>query len=90
MRTRSVEPRVPEMEYPAFLRRSTNGENSEQTIWRMGEHARGQFDFPPMFAAKHVLLEGATIYVRFGRQGSAVVLPHGYGETGNMWAPFGV
>jgi pimeloyl-ACP methyl ester carboxylesterase len=45
------------------------------------------FEFPPMFAVKHVPIEGATIYVRFGGQGPAVVLLHGYGETGDMWVP---
>jgi pimeloyl-ACP methyl ester carboxylesterase len=45
------------------------------------------FEFPPRFAAKHVPIEGATIYVRFGGQGPAVVLLHGYGETGDMWVP---
>jgi pimeloyl-ACP methyl ester carboxylesterase len=45
------------------------------------------FEFPPMFAVKHVPIEGATIYVRFGGRGPAVVLLHGYGETGDMWVP---
>jgi pimeloyl-ACP methyl ester carboxylesterase len=45
------------------------------------------FEFPPMFAVKHVPIEGATIYVRFAGQGPAVVLLHGYGETGDMWVP---
>jgi pimeloyl-ACP methyl ester carboxylesterase len=45
------------------------------------------FEFPPMFAVKHVPIDGATIYVRFGGQGPAVVLLHGYGETGDMWVP---
>src|SRR3546814_17987597 len=29
----------------------------------------------------------ATIHVRVGGKGPAVVLLHGYGETGDMWAP---
>ena len=45
------------------------------------------FEFPPMFAAKHVPIGSATIYLRFGGQGPAVVLLHGYGETGDMWVP---
>ena len=45
------------------------------------------FEFPPMFAVKHVPIQDATIYVRFGGQGPAVVLLHGYGETGDMWVP---
>jgi pimeloyl-ACP methyl ester carboxylesterase len=31
--------------------------------------------------------DGATIYVRVGGQGPAVVLLHGFGDTGDMWAP---
>ena len=30
---------------------------------------------------------GATIHVRVGGKGSAVVLLHGFGDTGDMWAP---
>jgi pimeloyl-ACP methyl ester carboxylesterase len=45
------------------------------------------FEFPPTFAVRHVPIGGASIYVRFGGQGPAVVLLHGYGETGDMWVP---
>src|SRR5262245_29994496 len=45
------------------------------------------FVFPPAFARKHVPANDATIYVRFGGSGPAVVLLHGYGETGDMWVP---
>ncbi len=31
--------------------------------------------------------DGATIYVRVGGKGPAVVLLHGFGDTGDMWAP---
>src|SRR5262249_60571397 len=30
---------------------------------------------------------GTKLYVRLGGNGPAVVLLHGYGETGDMWAP---
>jgi pimeloyl-ACP methyl ester carboxylesterase len=30
---------------------------------------------------------GATIYVRVGGEGPAVVMLHGFGDTGDMWAP---
>ena len=30
--------------------------------------------------------DGATIHVRVGGQGPAVVLLHGFGDTGDMWA----
>jgi pimeloyl-ACP methyl ester carboxylesterase len=32
-------------------------------------------------------LAGTTIHVRSGGTGPAVVLLHGYGETGDMWVP---
>ena len=32
-------------------------------------------------------MNGTTIHVRVGGNGPAVVLLHGYGETGDMWAP---
>jgi pimeloyl-ACP methyl ester carboxylesterase len=43
--------------------------------------------FPPAFQAKDIAVNGATIHVRVGGAGPAVVLLHGYGETGDMWAP---
>lgn len=44
-------------------------------------------DFPPSFKAQEIATNGATIHVRVGGSGPAVVLLHGYGETGDMWAP---
>ncbi len=43
--------------------------------------------FPPGFHAQEITTNGATIHVRVGGHGPAVVLLHGYGETGDMWAP---
>ena len=48
--------------------------------------AQARFDFPG-FAVQDVATNGATIHVRSGGRGPAVVLLHGYGETGDMWAP---
>jgi pimeloyl-ACP methyl ester carboxylesterase len=31
--------------------------------------------------------DGATLYVRVGGKGPAVVMLHGFGDTGDMWAP---
>lgn len=39
------------------------------------------------FRTEGIQTDGATIHVRVGGQGPAVVLFHGYGETGDMWAP---
>src|SRR4051794_26898975 len=44
------------------------------------------FSFP-RFAVRKVVGNGATMHVRTGGSGPAVVLLHGYGETGDMWAP---
>ncbi|MES2186798.1 MAG: alpha/beta hydrolase [Pseudomonadota bacterium] len=47
-------------------------------------------DFPASFAVRDVTTNGATIHVRSGGTGPAVVLLHGYGETGDMWVPLAV
>ena len=44
------------------------------------------FKFPAAFAARRIDTNGVTLYVRTGGAGPAVVLLHGYGETGDMWA----
>jgi pimeloyl-ACP methyl ester carboxylesterase len=43
--------------------------------------------FPAEFKTETIATNGARIYVRTGGAGPAVVLLHGYGETGDMWAP---
>lgn len=43
--------------------------------------------FPPSFHTEQIETNGATIFTRIGGHGPAVVLLHGYGETGDMWAP---
>jgi pimeloyl-ACP methyl ester carboxylesterase len=43
--------------------------------------------FPTDFHIREIATNGATIHVRLGGKGPAVVLLHGYGETGDMWAP---
>jgi pimeloyl-ACP methyl ester carboxylesterase len=48
------------------------------------------FDFPPEFRIRDIATNGTTIHVRTGGTGPAVVLLHGYGETGDMWAPMAV
>jgi len=46
--------------------------------------------FPTGFETREVATNGVTIHVRYGGHGPAVVLLHGYGETGDMWAPLAV
>jgi len=48
--------------------------------------ASAQFVFPANFHAQEIQADGATIHVRVGGQGPAVVLLHGFGDTGDMWA----
>jgi pimeloyl-ACP methyl ester carboxylesterase len=43
--------------------------------------------FPPKFRVEDIDVSGATIHVRIGGEGPAVVLLHGFGDTGDMWAP---
>jgi pimeloyl-ACP methyl ester carboxylesterase len=43
--------------------------------------------FPASFGTENVVTNGTQIYVRVGGAGPAVLLLHGYGETGDMWAP---
>jgi len=43
--------------------------------------------FPTDFNTQEVATNGTTLHVRIGGRGPAVVLLHGYGETGDMWAP---
>lgn len=42
---------------------------------------------PANFRTQEIATNGVTIHVRVGGKGPAVMLLHGYGETGDMWAP---
>lgn len=43
--------------------------------------------FPAGFQSRDVSANGVTLNVRMGGKGPAVLLLHGYGESGDMWAP---
>ena len=43
--------------------------------------------YPKTFRARQIAANGTKLYVRVGGRGPAVVLLHGYGETGDMWVP---
>jgi pimeloyl-ACP methyl ester carboxylesterase len=43
--------------------------------------------FPATFDTQEIQTNGTQIFVRVGGKGPAVVLLHGYSETGDMWAP---
>src|SRR6476661_8892935 len=43
--------------------------------------------YPKTFRARQLAANGTKLHVRVGGSGPAVVLLHGYGETGDMWVP---
>ncbi|HTV26925.1 MAG TPA: alpha/beta hydrolase [Xanthobacteraceae bacterium] len=43
--------------------------------------------WPQVFSAKQMAVTGGTQYVRLGGKGPAVLLLHGFGDTGDMWVP---
>jgi pimeloyl-ACP methyl ester carboxylesterase len=43
--------------------------------------------FPAAFRTQEIATNGTTLHVRVGGSGPAVLLLHGYGESGDMWAP---
>ena len=48
---------------------------------------RGGDGVPTGFHTQQIKANGTTIHVRVGGHGPAVVLLHGFGDTGDMWAP---
>src|SRR6201995_317078 len=46
--------------------------------------------YPASFKTQTISTNGTKIYVRVGGHGPAVVMLHGYGETGDMWQPLAV
>jgi pimeloyl-ACP methyl ester carboxylesterase len=43
--------------------------------------------FPSDMRVQRIKTDGATLYVRTGGKGPAVVMLHGFADTGDMWAP---
>ncbi|HEU4650718.1 MAG TPA: alpha/beta hydrolase [Croceibacterium sp.] len=43
--------------------------------------------FPSSFEIRDIPVDGAMIHTRIGGHGPVVVLLHGFGDTGDMWAP---
>src|SRR5215469_6669388 len=43
--------------------------------------------FPPSFHTQMMAANGTHLYVRVGGKGPAVVMLHGFADTGDMWAP---
>jgi pimeloyl-ACP methyl ester carboxylesterase len=43
--------------------------------------------YPATFHTMMIQTNGTSLYVRLGGKGPVVVLLHGFGDTGDMWAP---
>jgi pimeloyl-ACP methyl ester carboxylesterase len=43
--------------------------------------------FPASFHTQEIKTNGTTLHVRIGGEGPAVIMLHGFGDTGDMWAP---
>jgi hypothetical protein len=43
--------------------------------------------FPSSIHTEEIKTNGTSLHVRIGGQGPAVVFLHGFGDTGDMWAP---
>ncbi|UIJ45524.1 alpha/beta hydrolase [Sphingomonas cannabina] len=46
-----------------------------------------ELPYPAEFRTEEIEANGVTIHVRIGGNGPAIVLIHGFGESGDMWAP---
>jgi hypothetical protein len=46
--------------------------------------------FPAGFHSQDIETNGATIHTRIGGRGPAVLLLHGFADSGDMWAPLAV
>jgi pimeloyl-ACP methyl ester carboxylesterase len=56
------------------------------TAWTPAPHATIGV-WPDTFRARQMPVSGGTQYVRVGGQDPAVLLLHGFGDTGDMWVP---
>ncbi len=75
------------MKIPPLFRRLALAGAVLSVLMSSATRAADSFDFPRGFRTQEVATNGTTLHVRIGGAGPAVVLLHGYGETGDMWAP---
>src|SRR5467141_5330041 len=70
------------------FRRGAAGLAASLALGVLSAHAQAQpTPFPADFRSSQVVIADATINVRVGGHGPAVVLIHGFGTTGDMWSP---
>ena len=53
-------------------------------------HAAGVKPYPSSFKTEMVATHGTRLFVRVGGHGPAVLMLHGFGESGDMWQPLAV
>src|SRR5262249_19670539 len=71
-----------------FQRRLTPGIGRQEAYRRSYmENAMAGFTVPNGLTSHEISTNSVTIPTRVGGAGPAVVLLHGYGETGDMWVP---
>jgi pimeloyl-ACP methyl ester carboxylesterase len=59
----------------------------EENKMSLDNHREGIAPFPAGFEIQELKTNGATIHVRVAGRGPIVVMLHGFGTTGDMWAP---
>src|ERR1043166_6678129 len=59
---------------------------SKPGVHKMSEHTQvdGIYPFPAVMQTRTIETNGASIHVRVGGHGAAVVMLHGFGTTGDM------
>ena len=70
---------------PNFVRKSAA--SAAMALALMTPAGADTFAFPAGFQTMEVEAPGVTIHVRVGGSGPAIVMLHGFGDTGDMWAP---
>ncbi len=75
------------MNMPKSMRRVALIATATTSLISVSATAQTTPQFPASFRAQDVATNGTTIHVRVGGSGPAVVLLHGYGDTGDMWIP---
>jgi pimeloyl-ACP methyl ester carboxylesterase len=75
------------MTFPSSFRRMILGGAAAAALAAPSAGLAAGFDLPAGFRTQEVATNGTTLHVRVGGAGPAVVLLHGYGDTGDMWGP---
>jgi pimeloyl-ACP methyl ester carboxylesterase len=57
------------------------------SLFSVAQASARNFAFPPGFRTEEIATNDTQLHVRIGGAGPAVLLIHGYGDTGDMWIP---